>query len=38
MIADYTPGTQAARLMSRLAVVSYLAPILALPIGARCCA
>lgn len=35
MIADYTRGTQAARLMSRLAVVSYLAPILAPPIGAQ---
>ncbi len=35
VIADYARGAKAARLMSRLALVSYLAPILAPPIGAQ---
>ena len=35
VITDYARGARAARLMSRLALVSYLAPILAPPIGAQ---
>ena len=35
VIADHARGAKAARLMSRLALVSYLAPILAPPIGAQ---
>jgi DHA1 family bicyclomycin/chloramphenicol resistance-like MFS transporter len=35
VIADYTRGTKAARLLSRMALATYLAPILAPPIGAQ---